>query len=88
MMTMEKYFFTNDTALAAYFYLRGYEFIQGTLWGDDRRRKQYIIHDQPGRGKDEEDFYLRRTAVIPLDYQDARVAVSRFLKTRVSFDDL
>lgn len=85
---MDKYFFTDDTAFAAYLYLRGYEFMQGTIWGRDRKRKRYIIIKQPNLNTDEDDFYLRKTAVSPLDYHDARIAVSRFLKQEVSLDDL
>lgn len=88
MERYEKYFYTDDTSLAAYLYLRGYEFIEATIWQENSRRKRYVIYDEPNRPKDEEDFYLRRTAVSPLDYHDARVAVSRYLKKQVSFDEL
>lgn len=75
-----KYFITDDTALAAYLFLCGYSFVEATIWSTDSNRKRYIIYDQNDRQKDEEDFYLRRTTVAPMDYHDARVAVSRFLK--------
>jgi len=75
-----KYFVTDDTALAAYLYLCGLEFMEGTLWTTGVRNKKYIIVDTPERKKHEEDFYLRRTHVAPMDYHDARVTVSRFLK--------
>lgn len=88
MDKLDKYFYTDDTALAAYLYLRGYQFLHGTIWGEDRRRKRYVIVNQSDRARDEDDFYLRRTAVSPLDYHDARIAVSRLLKVRVSLDDL
>lgn len=74
-----KYFVTDDTALAAYLYLCGLQFIDGTIWVD-RNRKRYVIVDVPDRIKMEEDFYLRKTAVPPMDYHDARVRVSRLLK--------
>jgi hypothetical protein len=80
---MDKYFITDDTALAAYLYLCGMKFIEATIWGSDSYRKKYIIVDQPDRTIMEEDFYLRRTAVAPMDYHDARIAVSRFLKVRI-----
>lgn len=77
---MSKYFVTDDTALAAYLLLCGLEFVEATLWTHGHHRKRYIILDTPEREKMEEDFYLRRTHVAPMDYHDARVAVSRFLK--------
>lgn len=80
---MEKYFITDDTALAAYLYLCGLEFVDGTIWGADRWRKKYVIYDTSDRAKLEEDFYLRKTSVAPLDYHDARIAVSRLLKREV-----
>jgi hypothetical protein len=79
----EKYFITDDTALAAYLFMLGYTFVEATLWGYDSNRKKYIIHDKPSRLNDEEDFYLRRTTVAPMDYHDARVHVSRFLKREI-----
>lgn len=77
---VQKYFITDDTALAAYLLLRGYTFVEATLWSSGSNRKRYIIYDKPTRQKDEEDFYLRRTFVAPMDYHDARVTVSRYLK--------
>lgn len=78
-----KYFVTDDTALAAYLYLCGFRFIEGTIWTGRHSRKKYIIEDKAGREKMEEDFYLRRTHVAPMDYHDARIAVSKFLKREV-----
>lgn len=78
-----EYFVTDDTALAAYLYLCGLEFEDGTIWGQDRWRKKYVIQDTPDRAKLEEDFYLRKTAVAPLDYHDARIAISRLLKREI-----
>lgn len=80
---MNDYFVTDDTALAAYLYLCGMVFEDGTIWGQDKWRKKYVINDTPDREKYEEDFYLRRTHVTPLDYHDARIAVSRFLKREI-----
>lgn len=88
---MDEYFVTDDTALAAYLYLCGLEFIEATLWTNGYNRKKYIIKDKPERLKMEEDFYLRRTHVAPMDYHDARIAVSRFLKREMQdprFDNL
>lgn len=80
---MEEYFVTDDTALAAYLFLCGLRFVEATIWGIDHNRKKYIIYDTPQRPMMEEDFYLRRTSVAPMDYHDARVAVSRFLKRQI-----
>lgn len=79
---MDKYFVTNDTALAAYLLLCGLEFLEATIW-DDSKMKRYVIYDTPERPKMEEDFYLRKTAVAPMDYHDARVTVSRYLKRQI-----
>lgn len=86
-----EYFVTDDTALAAYLYLCGMEFVEATIWTGGHNRKKYIIVDTPKRMGMEEDFYLRRTHVAPMDYHDARVAVSRFLKREIQdprFDNL
>jgi hypothetical protein len=86
-----KYFVTDDTALAAYLYLCGLKFVEATIWSDDRFRKKYVILDDPKRVTMEEDFYLRRTTVAPMDYHDARVRVSRFLKREIRdprFEDI
>lgn len=88
---MSKYFITDDTALAAYLYLCGMKFMEATIWSHGHNRKQYVIIDTPKREQMEEDFYLRRTHVAPMDYHDARVAVSKFLKRQTQdprFDDL
>lgn len=77
-----KYFITDDTALAAYLLICGLDFVKGTIWDDKSRRKKYIIYDTPERPQMEEDFYLRRTTVAPMDYHDARIAVSKYLKRR------
>lgn len=86
-----KYFVTDDTALAAYLYLCGMKFVEATIWGEDKYRKKYIIHDTPDRINMESDFYLRKTTVAPMDYHDARVRVSRFLKREIAdprFEDI
>ena len=79
----QKYLGPDATALAAYLYLCGLKFVEATIWGDDNNRKKYIILDTPERVKMEEDFYLRRTTVAPMDYHDARVTVSRYLKRQI-----
>lgn len=88
---MDKYFLTDDTALAAYLLLCGMKFIEATVWSNNSHRKKYIIYDTPDRIILEEDFYLRRTTVAPMDYHDARVTVSKYLKRQIRdprFDDL
>jgi hypothetical protein len=80
---MDKYFVTDDTALAAYLYLCGLKFVEATIWEADSRRKKYIIFDEERRLGMEEDFYLRRTTVAPMDYHDARVTVSRYLRREI-----
>ena len=88
---MAKYFVTDDTALAAYLLLCGLQFVEATIWGGDSHRKKYIIYDTPDRISMEEDFYLRKTTVAPMDYHDARVTVSRYLKRQMRdprFDNL
>lgn len=80
----DKYFLTDDTALAAYLYLCGLKFVEATIWSADNHRKKYIIYDVPNRIGMEEDFYLRRTTVAPMDYHDARVTVSRYLKRQTT----
>lgn len=81
---MKKYFITDDTALAAYLYLCGMKFVEATIWGEGSSRKKYIIYETDERPSMEEDFYLRRTTVAPMDYHDARVTVSRYLKREIS----
>ena len=88
---MDKYFITEDTALAAYLLLCGMKFVEATIWEENSRMKKYIIFDTPERPKHEEDFYLRTTTVAPMDYHDARVAVSRYLRRETRdprFNDL
>lgn len=88
---MDKYFTTDDTALAAYLLLLGYRFVEATIWSEVSNRKKYVVFDKPNRPQDEEDFYLRRTTVAPMDYHDARVTVSRYLRRQIRdprFDEL
>jgi len=80
---MSKYFVTDDTALAAYLLLCGMKFVEATIWGTDDHRKKYILFDTDERPAYEEDFYLRRTTVAPMDYHDARVTVSRYLRREI-----
>lgn len=80
-----EYFVTDDTALATYLYLKGMQFVEATLTNrDNPKRKKFIIIDEPIRPQLEEEFYSRTSVVVPLDYHDAKVAVSRFLKVTVT----
>lgn len=82
-MEKQEYFITDDTALAAYLLLCGCKFVEATIWEANSSRKKYIVIDSLERIKMEEDFYLRRTTVAPMDYHDARVTVSRFLRRQI-----
>lgn len=85
---MGKYFFTDDTALAAYFYYCGLKFEPFTIAiAPGEKRKKYVIFDTKERQKIELEFYRRETVVPPLDYNDARVAVSRFLRKTITDPD-
>ena len=77
------YYITDDTALAAYLYLCGFTFLEGTIFPASGYRKKYVVIDQPDRPSIEEDFYLRRTTCAPMDYHDARIAVSRYLRREI-----
>ena len=80
----DKYFVTDDTALAAYLYLNGMRFIEATLVNaDNPRRKKYIVYDSHLREQFVDEFYARSTHVIPLEYYEARVKVMRYLKVTV-----
>jgi hypothetical protein len=82
---MSKYFFTDDTALAAYLWYCGFQFEPITIASSpEDKRKKYVIQDTSERKKVEEEFYLRKTLISPLDYHDARVAVSRLLKKTIT----
>lgn len=80
---MNQYFITDDTALAAYLYLCGMRFMEGTIHNPASKRKKFIVYDEARRPELEEQFYSRITAVSPLDYHDARIAVSRFLRRQL-----
>lgn len=82
---MDEYFVTDDTALANFLYMQGFQFIEATLTNrNNPRRKKFIMYDRPDRAQLEEDFYSRKPIMMaPLDYHDAKVQVARFLKTTV-----
>lgn len=79
-----EYFVTDDTALATYLYVKGLQFVEATLTNrNNPKRKKFIIIDTPDRPMYEQEFYSRTSLVVPLDYHDAKVAISRFLKVTV-----
>lgn len=84
-MEEKNYFVTDDTALAAYLYLQGFEFIEATITNrNNPNRKKFIMIDRPDREQLEYDFYIRKPVnIAPLDYHDAKVAVARYLKFTV-----
>lgn len=83
---MDEYFVTDDTALAAWLFMNGFEFIEATLENrNNRGRKKFIMKDREDR-EQLERIYFDRTAIMmsPLDYHDARVKISRYLKVTIS----
>lgn len=79
-----KYKTTDDTALAAFLYLNDVEFLQGTVKTDHPKRRAFVFHDFEGLSELVESFYNRTQQVAPLDFQEARAAISKFLKTDLS----
>lgn len=80
-----EYFVTDDTALATFLYMNGFKFIEATLTNrNNRNRKQFIMYDRADREQLEHEFYSRKQiSMAPLDFHDAKVAVTRFLKVTV-----
>lgn len=79
------YYLTDDTALAQYLYLRGVGILEGTIHNPNHNRRRFFVFEQ----HDEipalrEEFYNRTSVVVPLDYQEARTYISRFLKIDLS----
>lgn len=79
-----KYKTTDDTALAAFLYLNDVDFLQGTVKTDHPKRRAFVFHDFEGLSELVESFYNRTQQVAPLDFQEARAAISKFLKTDLS----
>ena len=82
---MQQYFVTDDTALATFLHMKGFEFIEATLTNrDNPKRRKFVMLDRPDREQLEDDFYKRRPLFMsPLDYHDSKVMISRFLKVTV-----
>ena len=75
---------TDDTALAAYLLLHDIKFLHGTIATSHPKRRAFVFHDNEQLDKLVEAFYNRTKQVAPLDYQEARATVSRYLKTDIS----
>lgn len=82
---MSKYFTTDDTALATYLYMKGVTIMEGTTTNPaHRKRRMFIFINEPKVKSLQHKFYGRTATVIPLDYQEARAHISRFLKLDVA----
>lgn len=79
-----KFLSTDDTALATYLYLNNVDFIKGTVRTEVKKRRAFIFKEQAGIYKMIDDFYNNRVVVKPLDYQQARSQISKWLKTDIT----
>lgn len=75
------YYLTDDTALAQYLYLRGIGLLEGTIPNPNHNKRRFFIFEaHKAIPKLREEFYNRTSLVVPLEYQEARTHISRFLK--------
>lgn len=79
-----KYKTTDDTALAAFLYLNDVQFLNGTINTSHPKRRAFVFHDFKGLSDLVDSFYNRSQEVAPLDFQEARAAISKFLKIDLS----
>lgn len=79
-----KYKTTDDTALAAFLYLNDVDFLHGTISTSHPKRRAFVFTDFEGLSELVESFYNRTQEVAPLDFQEARAAISKFLKIDLS----
>lgn len=81
-----EYFVTDDTALAAFLHMNGFEFIEATLTNrNNPSRKKFIMIDRGDREKLERVYFDREPIMMsPLDYHDSRVRISRYLKVTIT----
>lgn len=79
-----RYKTTDDTALAAFLYLQGVHFLHGTIRTDHPKRRAFVFKDTPELSKMISSFYNREEQVAPLDFQEARAAISKYLKVDLS----
>lgn len=79
-----KYYPTDDTALASFLYLKGVKIVQGTTPNPKHPRRRFFIFIEDGKLADLiKQFYERRALVVPIEYQEARTYISRFLKVDI-----
>ena len=79
-----KYKTTDDTALAAFLYLNDVNFLEGTVKTNHPKRRAFVFNDFEGLSDLVDSFYNRTEQVAPLDFQEARATISKFLKTDLS----
>lgn len=75
---------TDDTALAAFLYLKGVHFLHGTIQTNHRKRRAFVFKDSSELSNLVSSFYNREEQVAPLDFQEARAAISKYLKVDLS----
>ena len=75
---------TDDTALAAFLYLHDVQFERGTVPTPHPKRRAFVFKDFDGLAKLVESFYNRSEQVAPLDFQEARAAISKYLRVDLS----
>lgn len=75
---------TDDTALAAYLHLMGVDFVHGTIQTEVKHRRAFVFKEQDGVYKKIQEFYSREATVTPLDFQEARSQISKWLKNDIT----
>ena len=75
---------TDDTALAAYLHLNGVNFIHGTIQTEVKHRRAFVFREQDGIYKMIQEFYDREAMVTPLDFQEARSQITKWLKNDIT----
>lgn len=75
---------TDDTALAAYLHLKGVYFIHGTIQTEVKKRRAFVFKEQDGIYKMIKDFYSREATVSPLDFQESRSQITKWLKNDIT----
>lgn len=75
---------TDDTALAAFLFLYDVKFLKGTIPTEHPKRRAFVFEDFEGLSKLVDSFYNRTEQVAPLTFQEARAAISKYLKQDLS----
>lgn len=83
-VTMKHLLTTDDTALAAYLNLIGVEFIPGTIQTEVKHRRAFVFKEEDGVYKKIEEFYSRKAIVTPLDFQESRSQITKWLKNDIT----